>query len=83
MVNMEAWFTEKAEQKRRLYQQHGKPLEKEHTGEYVAISTDGRTILGTRIGQVLRQAVDTFGRDNFALARVGHDTLAQWLTTAA
>ena len=79
MVKMEQWLARKAEEKRRLYEQYGKALEKDHKGEYVAISPDGKTILGTRLGEVLRQAIDTFGSGNFALARVGHRTLARWL----
>ena len=32
-----------------LYERYGKPLEAEHWGEFVAISPDGRTILGTHL----------------------------------
>ncbi len=31
------WVTHRIEEDDRLYQRYGKPLEKEHTGEYVAI----------------------------------------------
>ena len=81
MVSREIWLAQKAKQKKRLYEQYGKPFEKDHNGEYLAISEDGRTILGDRLGEVLHTAVDTFGRDNFALARVGHETVEKWLTS--
>ena len=79
MTDMKGWLEQRAEEKRRLYQQYGKPLEKAHTGEYVAIGPGGRTILGKRAGEVLQQAVDAFGERNFGLFRVGHRTFARWL----
>ena len=81
MVSREVWLSRKAEQKKRLYEQYGKAFEKDHNGEYLAISEDGRTILGDRLGEVLHAAVDRFGHDNFALARVGHETVEEWLTS--
>ncbi len=80
MTTLQDWLSQKAQEKKRLYEQYGTPLEQDHGGEYVAISPDGRTILGTTMGEVLRQAVNTFGSGNFALARVGHSTLATWLS---
>ena len=74
------WIDQKAKQKNRLYEQYGKELEEKHIGEYVAISTDGETILGDRMGEVLHEAIETFGNGNFAIARIGHRTLARWLT---
>lgn len=56
----------------RLYEQYGKPLEQEHTGKFVAIGSDGRTILEEDDGQVLKQAIEIFGRGNFGFFRVGH-----------
>ena len=78
LVNMQEWLEKKATEQERLYEQYGKPLEKKHTGEYVAISLDGQTILGQRLGELLREAVDSFGSDNFAIAKVGHDTVERW-----
>ena len=79
MTHDQEWMERKLEEQRRLYKMYGKPLEKEHKGEYVAISPDGEIILDNRLGEVLALAVETFGQDNFALARVGHDTMAEWL----
>ena len=36
----------RAQEDDRLNQRYGKALESEHTGEYVAISDDGRVLLG-------------------------------------
>lgn len=83
MIDMQEWLEKKGKEQKRLYQKYGKPLEQDHTGEYVAISMGGETILGTRLGELLRQAVEAFGRDNFAIARVGHDTIETWRQIAA
>ena len=78
MVSKEEWLAQKAEQKKRLYSQYGKRFEQDHKGKYLAISEDGQTILGDRMGEVLHEAVDAFGPDNFAMARVGYLTLVEW-----
>jgi hypothetical protein len=48
-----------------LYEQYGKPLEAEHTGEYVVISDNGKTIVGKNLTEVMANALDTFGKGNF------------------
>ena len=73
------WMEHKLEEQRRLYEKYGRPLEKEHKGEFVAISLEGEILLDKRLGELLKQAIDTFGPDNFAMARVGHDAMAEWL----
>lgn len=83
LVNMQEWLENKATEQERLYEQYGKPLENKHMGEYVAISLDGQTILGQRIGELLREAIHSFGSGNFAIARVGHDTVERWRQIAA
>ena len=57
-----------------LYEQYGKPLEAEHTGEWAAIGPDGAVILGTDDVEVLRQGIERFGSGNFAYRRIGHRT---------
>jgi hypothetical protein len=79
MADMQKWYAKKAEQKKHLYEKYGKPFEKHHKGEYLAISNDGQTIIGDMMGEVLHEAVEIFGHDNFAMARVGYPTLARWL----
>ena len=76
--NKEKWIERKLKEQRHLYDLYGRPLEKEHTGEFVAISLDGDIILDRRLGDLLMRAIDTFGRDNFAMARVGHEAMAEW-----
>ena len=78
--NKEKWMERKLDEQRRLYDLYGRSLEKEHTGEFVAISLDGEIILGRREGETLKCALDTFGRDNFVMARVGHKAMAEWLS---
>jgi hypothetical protein len=79
MADLQAWLAERAKQDQRLYEQYGKSLEKDHTGEYVAIGADGQTLIGASAAEVLQQAVDAFGSGNFALKRVGHRTFGRWL----
>ncbi len=70
MATNSEWMERKLKEQRRLYEKYGKPLEKKHKGEI---------ILDKRLGELLKQATDTFGHDNFAMARVGHDAMAEWL----
>ena len=79
MTDLKEWLSHRAEERRRLYERYGKLLEKDHSGEYVAISLDGRTTVGQRVGDVLKRAIDSFGSGNFVLARIGHHTFGQWL----
>lgn len=44
-----------------LYEEYGRPLEEEHWGEFVAISKDGRTLLGQDLQDVLVKANAAFG----------------------
>ena len=79
MKSSNDWMERKLQEQRRLYQLYGRPLEDEHAGEFVAISLDGDILLDRKMGKLLRRATDTFGRDNFALARVGHDAMTEWM----
>ena len=45
-----------------LYERYGKPFEAEHWGEFIAISPDGRTLLGTEMAEVLDNALRQFGK---------------------
>lgn len=44
-----------------LYAQYVEPLETEHRGEFVAISPDGRTLIGKYTKELRRQADSQFG----------------------
>lgn len=60
-----------------LYERYGKPLEQEHRGEYIAISPGGRTLLGSSVIDVLRNAKATFGPGNFVF-KVGPKAVGKW-----
>ena len=79
MTYDQEWSERKLKEQHRLYEKYGKPLEKEHKGEFVAIGLHGHVLLDRRLGDLLKRAIDTFGPDNFAMARVGHDAMAEWL----
>lgn len=61
-----------------LYERFGKPLEGDHEGEFVAISSKGETIVGPDDIGILQQALDRFGSGNFAFRRVGEAALGKW-----
>ena len=79
MIDTEDWIEQKLKEQRRLYERYGKALEKDHTGEFVAISLEGEVILDRKMGKLLKRAVETFGQDNFAMARVGHEAMVEWM----
>ena len=80
MKDQQRWIDQKLKEHRLLYEKYGKRLELEHTGEFVAISLHGKIIVGKRDGEVLKRAVETFGRGKFAMARVGHEVIHELVT---
>lgn len=82
MTDLKEWLAYRAQEDRRLYERYGRPLEEAHKGEYLAIGPEGQTILGKSDVEVLQKAIETFGRGNFALARVGHRTFGRWLSVS-
>jgi hypothetical protein len=60
-----------------LYEHHGKPLEAQHYGEYLAISPDGKTLLGDTLREVAEQAEAVFGPGNF-LYQIGPRAVGRW-----
>lgn len=61
-----------------LYEQFGEPLEGDHEGEYVAIGRHGETVVGSDDLWVLQQALERFGRGEFAFRRIGDRALGKW-----
>ena len=59
----------------RLYQQYGKQFEAEHRGEFVAITDDGRTMLGTDRDNLFHDALKAFGT-GVSVFEVGRETRA-------
>lgn len=80
MTNLNEWLANKSQQDHQLYERYGKPLEKDHTGEYIAITSEGKTILGKSDVEILKKAIETFGSGNFAFLRLGHRTFGRWLS---
>jgi hypothetical protein len=60
-----------------LYERYGKPLEKTHRGQYVAISADGETVLAPTVLEVAEKALDSFGPGSFVF-KVGEKTVWRW-----
>jgi hypothetical protein len=60
-----------------LYERYGTPLEAEHWGKYVAISPEGKIILGRTLLEVLQQASAAFGPGNFVF-KVGERAVGRW-----
>lgn len=79
MGDLKVWLAKRAQKDKKIYEQYGKPLENSHVGEYVAISSQGQTILGKTDVEVLQKAINTFGKSNFTLKRVGQRAFGRWL----
>jgi hypothetical protein len=67
---------------RELYEQYGKPLERNHKGEFLAISVSGKTVLGKSFSQVVTDALEQFGKGNF-IFKVGNRAVGsfRWATS--
>ncbi len=59
-----------------LYEKYGKPLEAEHYGEYVAISREGKIVLGPTLLDVIDKARDIMGPGNF-IFKVGEKSVGK------
>ena len=60
-----------------LYEAHGRPLETEHRGEFLAVSPDGKTLIGANLRDVTRKASETFGPGNFVY-KIGDKAVGRW-----
>jgi hypothetical protein len=60
-----------------IYERYGRLLEQEHTGEYVAISADGRTVLGPTMHEAAEKAAQQFGPGSF-LYKIGERAVGRW-----
>jgi len=61
-----------------LYERYAKHLEAEHRGEFVAISADGKLLIGEDRVKLILDAVKKFGRGNFAVRKIGYDYELKW-----
>ena len=75
---MADWLEARGEQDDLLYERHGRSLEIGHTGEFVAIADDGRTLVGSDQLSVAQLALAQFGRGGFALRRIGAPAEMSW-----
>lgn len=60
-----------------LYEQYGRPLEAEHTGEYVAISLNGEAVLASTLVRALSDGAAQLGPGNFVF-KVGERVVGVW-----
>jgi hypothetical protein len=58
-------YEDRCKTARVLYEQFGKPLERDHTGEYVVISNSGNMIIGKSLTEVVTSAIRKFGKGHF------------------
>jgi len=61
-----------------LYERYGKPLEKDFSGKYLAISKSGKIIMGDTVSGLVRKAKDTLGAGNF-IYKIGERSVGKWL----
>ena len=60
-----------------LYDTYGKPLEDEHAGAFLAVSPEGRTVLGPTLIEVAHRAVAELGAGCF-LYKIGARAVGAW-----
>ena len=53
-----------------VYDRYARPMEEEHWGEFVAVSPDGRTLLGPAARDVTLAAKEAFGTGSYVF-RIG------------
>ena len=68
---------DRTQQAERLYERFGKPLESAHSGEFVAIAPDGRTVLGASLVEAIERGTLTFGPGSYVF-RIGEGVAATW-----
>jgi hypothetical protein len=54
-----------------IYERYVRQLKQEHWGKLVAVSLDGRVLLGNDREEVANEALRQFGSGNFVMMRVG------------
>ena len=80
---IQPWVALQQDKDQTLYSKYGKPLEKEHRGEFIAINSGGQVILGKSMTEVMLKSVEKFGTRDYALARVGHEAVWKWMDSFA
>lgn len=60
-----------------MYQKYGAPLEKNHWGEFVAISKDGKTVFGDNLIRVMKKSLSELGSGSHVF-KVGEKAVFKW-----
>ncbi len=61
-----------------LYARYGKPLEAEHPGDFIAISTQGKVVRAPTLQQVLDLSLEQLGKGSYVF-RLGADrSVIKW-----
>jgi hypothetical protein len=60
-----------------LYDKYVKPIEAEHSGEYVAVAPDGRMLFGKTLNEVVFSAREVLGPGNYTY-KVGDRVVGKW-----
>ena len=61
-----------------IYDRYVKPLEDKHLGKFVAVSRDGKVLLGESSRELTRATTDAFGPGNF-IFKIGPRVVGKWL----
>jgi len=61
----------------KLYERFGKPLEKEHCGEFAAVFPDGRSLVGVDLEDVSNRALSQFGKGSFVF-KIGEKAVGKF-----
>jgi len=69
--------SDRKQQSESLYERYARPLEREHTGEFVAISAEGKTKLGADLKQLVLEAKTSLGPGNFVF-KIGERAVGIW-----
>lgn len=60
-----------------LYEQYARPLEREHTGEFVAVSPGGKIVMGVDLRKLVSKAKASLGSGNFVF-KIGDRAIGKW-----
>jgi hypothetical protein len=69
---LDEWVRQRGEKDNALCERYGKPLEPDHTGEWIAIGDNGEWFLGKDRVDLSFEAFERFGSGNYALRRIGY-----------
>lgn len=56
----------------RLYEEHVKPLEATHGGQYASVSFQGDVVLASTLLEAVQRGVKAFGKDSSIVFHVGN-----------